>query len=444
MLRSAIAFALTSGLSAVWAADVPVAQSVAGYQADRPASLAKMASSRQARYQDGAAGPAAANKTSVGISHRDPLRVAAQRAAETAASKQTGDSKLAGENPQTSTEPTRPAQVTLRKSASHDFRLWDAGRSLISDVDDDGYFRRFEIRFDADVSYGDALVYAKLYLRRVGDSGDWQHYYTTDDFWIYGESDSDDYYVETLLNDGYPTAEYDVLVDLYESGYSGIVATMGPFEDSSLRDLPLEDSGLDLDIPYAGFSIGDVDTTLLTDRDNDGYYSRFTVSFDPDHDSGSRAAYAVLRIREPGGDWETEHTSAIFTIDVSGDADRYSFTAEWQSGYPTARYDMQIDLYDAGSQQLVASVSSERPELSRVPLEDADRDDSPGGGGGGGGGDSDSDGSGGGGSMSLLLLGVVAGLLLARARLRSSRQAVPVTADRRPGRTKTASSTNQQ
>ena len=416
MLRSAIAFALASSLSAAWAADAPVAQSLAGYQSDRATPVAKMASSRQARYQDGPASTAAAaSKTGEGISHRDPLRVAAQAAV----------------SKQAATEPDRPAHVTLRKSASHDFRLWDAGRSLISDADDDGYYRRFEIRFDADVSYGDALVYAKLYLRRVGDSGDWQHYYTTDDFWIYGESDSDDYYVETVLNDGYPTAQYDVLVDLYESGYSGIVATMGPFEDSSLRDLPLEDSGLDLDIPYAGFAIGDVDTTLQTDRDNDGYYSRFTISFDPDHDSGSRAAYAVLRIRAPGGDWETEHTSAIFTVDVSGDADRYSFTAEWQSGYPTARYDIQIDLYDAGSQQLVASVSSERPELSRVPLEDAGRDTSSGGGGGGGGGDSDSDGSGGGGSMSLLLLGIVAGLLLARARLRSSRQTVPATVERR-------------
>jgi len=121
-------------------------------------------------------------------------------------------------------------------------------------------------------------------------------------------------------------------------------------------------------------------------------------------------------------------------VDVSGDADRYSFTAEWQSGYPTARYDIQIDLYDAGSQQLVASVSSERPELSRVPLEDAGRDTSSGGGGGGTGGDSDSDGSGGGGSMSLLLLGIVAGLLLARARLRSGRDGVPVPVERRrPG-----------
>ena len=416
MLRTAIALALATGLPlASSAAELPDAHSVAGYQADR-AAVTKSTTVRQARYQDGLASATttanAATKSASPVSHRDPLRLAAQAVA----------------SQQTATEPARPAYLPLRKSATHDFQLWDAGRSLLTDVDDDGYYRRFEIRFDADVRYGDARVYAKLYLRRVGDSGDWQHYYTTDDFWISGESDSDDYYVETVLNDGYPTAEYDVLVDLYESGYSGIVATMGPFEDSSLRDLPLEDSGLDLDIPDAGFSIGDVDTSLLTDRDNDGYYSRFTVSFDPDHDSGTRSAYAVLRIREPGGDWETEHTSAIFTVDVSGDADRYSFTAEWQSGYPTARYDLQIDLYDAGSQQLVASVSSERPELSRVPLEDAGRDTSSGGGGGGG--DSDSEGRGGGGSMSLLLLGLVAGLLLARTRLQPTRQSTLLLADR--------------
>lgn len=431
MFRTAISLALTLALPVSWAAE-PVsrsASSTADYVSTKSASVQSASAmsastmngsaakadsantrqpgsdARQSRYQDSAvafdalfATQKTAEPESAGVAWRDPQKVATSQ----------------------KTEPPRPATVALR-SSSHDFRIWDAGRDLISDADGDGYYRRFEIRFDADVVSGDALVYAKLYLRRVGDSGPWEHYYLTDDFWIYGSSDGDDYYVETTLNDGYPTAEYDVLIDLYESGFSGIVATIGPFEDGSLKDLPLEDSGLDLPLPDAGYHIGDVDTTLLTDADHDGYYAKFTVSFDPDRDAGASMAYAVLRVRADGGDWQTEHTSAVFQVDESGDADRYQFTGEWLSGYRTARYDLQIDLYDAATNLLVASVSSERPELSRVPLEDAGRDDTPNGGGGGGGGDSDSSESGGGGSMTVLLLGLAAGLIYARWRLNRDR-----------------------
>lgn len=411
MFRSAVALAVALSLPLGWAADTPVpsATSRSDYQSTRAAvdkagaaSVAPVAN-RQARYQD--APSAAADGVSGGREHRDPALLTETTASKTAAK-----------------EAPRPAEVSLRQSGSHSFRLWDAGRALRHDADADGYHRRFEIRFDADVSIGDALVYAKLYLRRVGDSGPWEHYYTTNDFWIYGSSDTDDYYVETTLNDGYPTADYDVLVDLYESGYSGIVATIGPFDDSSLRDLPLEDSGLDMPLPNAGYHLNGVSTTLQTDADRDGYYSRFSVRFDPDREVGIGMAYAVLRVRPDGGEWQTEHTTATFQVDESGTLDEQTITAEWSSGYPTARYDLQIDLYDAATQLLVASVSSERAALSRVPLEDAVRDTVPNSGGGnGGGGDSDSDGSGGGGSMSIVLLGVAAGLLYARWRLNRDR-----------------------
>ena len=414
MLRRAIAVAVAFGVAAAGASELPAvsAQSHGNYLSAKPKAavvstkqaetIASSTDAAQANYQSGpAAMTDASSKTdapnSVGttpVLYRDESR------------------PLPTSSKSGVAEPDRPDTVSLRKSG-YSFRLWDAGRDLITDIDADGYYRRFEIRFDADVSSGSALVYAKLYLRRVGSTGPWQHYFSTDDFWINGNSDLDDYYVETTLNDGYPTADYDVLVDLYEAGYSGIVATMGPFEDSSLRDLRLEDSGLDIPVPNAGYRIGSIATTLLTDQDRDGYHSRFKVEFDPDRDFGTSLAYAVLRVRAEGDDWRTEHTSAPFEVHETGDADRYSFTGEWLSGYRTARYDLQIDLYDAATNLLVATVSSERAELSRVPLEDDGRDRSPNSGGGGGGGDSDSDGSGGG-SMSLVLLGLAAGLIYAR------------------------------
>ena len=421
MLRRAIALAVALGVSAVGAEDMPAvsAQSHGNYLSAKPKPATVETKQQtgpaaaQANYHSGpvVSGPAAATDAA-GKTAASGEAVSAPVLYRDESRPQPNASKAGNTSEASTAEPDRPATVSLRKSA-YDFRLWDAGRDLITDIDADGYYRRFEIRFDADVSSGSALVYAKLYLRRVGSTGPWQHYFSTDDFWINGSSDSDDYYVETTLNDGYPTADYDVLVDLYEVGYSGIVATMGPFEDSSLRDLRLEDSGLDIPVPNAGYRIGSIATTLLTDQDRDGYYSRFKVEFDPDRDFGTSLAYAVLRVRAEGDDWRTEHTSAPFEVHETGDADRYSFTGEWLSGYRTARYDLQIDLYDAGTNLLVATVSSERAELSRVPLEDDGRDRSPNSGGGGGGGDSDSDGSGGG-SMSLVLLGLAAGLIYAR------------------------------
>lgn len=267
------------------------------------------------------------------------------------------------------------------------FQIYDAGSSLRVDRDRDGYHSEFQIRFDADSFVGDVEVYARLYLRRVGET-QWQLYHETDDFWIYGESDSDDYYVTTTLDDGFPTSEYDILIDLYEVGRSGIVATIDASDDGDLIDLPLEETGLDVPIDIPGYRIGNVSTTLLIDSDGDDYWSRFRITFDPDADFDGTYVYAKFWVRPQGGDWIQEHVSEDFLVDSSGTNDVYSLTADWVSGYPTGDYDVQIDLYDSASNGLVASAGSERPELSRIPLEDQARDTRvssppPGNGGGG-------------------------------------------------------------
>ncbi|MDY6945720.1 MAG: choice-of-anchor H family protein [Pseudomonadota bacterium] len=304
---------------------------------------------------------------------------------------------------------TRNPSQAMSNRASY-FYIYDAGSSLRIDRDFDGYHSEFRIRFDADSRVGDALVYARLYLRRVGEP-DWQLYHTTEDFWIYGESGNDDYYVTTTLDDGFATSEYDVLIDLHEVGYGGIVATLGPNDVGELRDLPLEEAGLDLPIEIPGYGIGDVSTTLLIDSDRDGHYSQFRITFDPDADFDGTYVYARFWVRAQGGEWIEEHVSEDFLVDASGSADVYSLTADWISGYPTAQYDVQIDLHEAATGSLVASAGSERLQLSRIPLEDQARDsrfDSPRPGGGGG--DTTSQESGGGavGLWSLLGLALLA------------------------------------
>ncbi len=51
----------------------------------------------------------------------------------------------------------------------------------------------------------------------------------------------------TTLESGYPSDHYDVLIDLYEPGYSDIVATISSYESNSLYALPLESREWDRD-----------------------------------------------------------------------------------------------------------------------------------------------------------------------------------------------------
>ncbi|MDO6445903.1 choice-of-anchor H family protein [Colwellia sp. 1_MG-2023] len=157
---------------------------------------------------------------------------------------------------------TRPAQLASNNSAGNaqantssannwyrSFNIYDGFSQLIEDYDEDGFYQTFSVTFDADVidtyHIDQANVYAELYLSKNG--GDWIHYYTTDIFTIYGESENDQYEVYTTLNQGYISDNYDVLIDLYEVGYSDIVASYSSDNTNALYALPLESSNYDPD-----------------------------------------------------------------------------------------------------------------------------------------------------------------------------------------------------
>jgi len=147
------------------------------------------------------------------------------------------------------------ASIALQKSNiqpasyDHSFLIYDAYSQLIEDYDRDGYYQTFSVTFDADVlttsNDTHARVYAEMYVSQNG--GDWMHYYTTDDFSIYGENTTDEYEVYTTLNQGFIPDEYDVLIDLYEVGYSDIIASYSSNDDNDLYGLPLESSDYDPD-----------------------------------------------------------------------------------------------------------------------------------------------------------------------------------------------------
>ena len=67
----------------------------------------------------------------------------------------------------------------------------------------------------------------------------------TETFTIYGAAAGDEYGVETDLVEGYPTGNYDILIELYDTYDNALVATLGPEDSSQLSILPLEDVGWD-------------------------------------------------------------------------------------------------------------------------------------------------------------------------------------------------------
>ena len=150
------------------------------------------------------------------------------------------------------------SKSTLKSKNSHavqktssdyyaDFSIYSAVSFLHDDFDDDGFYQTFSVTFDADIySYTDnpfGEVYALLYLSKNG--GPWTHYYTTDTFIIEGESDLDEYEVISTFMSGYTTDHYDVLIDLYQVGYSDVVASLSSDDTDALYALPIESAEYD-------------------------------------------------------------------------------------------------------------------------------------------------------------------------------------------------------
>ena len=114
---------------------------------------------------------------------------------------------------------------------------------MISDLDDDGYYHRFSVAIDADTVYSTSWVYAQLYLSYEG--GPWNHYATSSDFHIHGDSAADVFVIETELAEGFPAGYYDIRIELYDANSGEWLQSYGPYDDASLSALPLEDSVYD-------------------------------------------------------------------------------------------------------------------------------------------------------------------------------------------------------
>lgn len=120
-----------------------------------------------------------------------------------------------------------------------DFWFYTADVELFTDRDRDGYYTGIDLLFDADTYYDVADVFAVMYLSY--EYGPWNEYAETETFTIFGASADDEYIVETDLIEGYPTGNYDILIELYDAYDNSFVASFGPEDTSELAILPLED-----------------------------------------------------------------------------------------------------------------------------------------------------------------------------------------------------------
>ena len=125
------------------------------------------------------------------------------------------------------------------RAPNTDFWFYAADVELFTDRDRDGYYTGIDLLFDADTYYDVADVFAVLYLSY--EYGPWNEYAETETFTIFGASADDEYIVETDLIEGYPTGNYDILIELYDAYDNSFVASIGPEDTSELAILPLED-----------------------------------------------------------------------------------------------------------------------------------------------------------------------------------------------------------
>ena len=255
----------------------------------------------------------------------------------------------------------RGEQPTLSNEA-FGFSIYSATTYLDVDRDGDGYYSQFGIDFDADfdtATYAD--VYAIIYFSENG--GPWTEFSFTEDFTIFSNDSDDEYSATFTLNSDFPANQYDFLIDLYEVGFSGIVATIGPEEDADLFALPLEDDIGDSFIGYVG-------SDLFGDFDEDGFYTDLTLEYDIDTQRLGDTVYAEIIFINRAEGWQQTVYSDNFNLGNQTEFIDLTFNA----GYPAGFYDIQLNLIDYQTDEVIADAGQEFSSLNGLPIESTDND----------------------------------------------------------------------
>ncbi len=262
----------------------------------------------------------------------------------------------------------RPAQLQASNRAYY-FSIYDAWVQLHNDLDADGYYSEFTLEFDADYDGGYANVYAELYLSHEG--GPWVHYHTTDIFTIHSVSGSDAYRVRSVLHTNFPTGSYDILIDLYEAGHPGLIATLGPADDNDLYTITLEDR--EHEFQNRDYWFERVTTRLLDDFDADGFYQTISLEFSANTLFPNSVVFARVIINHPTGAWQEIITGEPFYFDNNGNTTQ-QIDIVLENGFPPDTYNIDIQLLSWPYEHALALAAQEFSALSQVPLESLEYD----------------------------------------------------------------------
>ncbi len=261
--------------------------------------------------------------------------------------------------------------IPQASTSAFGFEIFDASVYLVGDRDGDGYYSDFDIEMDVDIDTGSANVYAEVYF--LNDNGDWQWLSTTDVFSITGNLATDSFTTAITLVDGFPANYYDLLIDVYEDGFAGIVATFEPLDDADLGLIPLEDLIYDASANSNELFLDRLSMTLLDDFDLDGFYTEFEYSITLDNDTYGRNLKAVFYTRDTVTNWVEEVTTASVFVN-RGDSVSFFIDGDWETGYPTDYYDFLVEIVDADTGEIVNDFGPEYQAMFEQPMESYDFD----------------------------------------------------------------------
>lgn len=269
-------------------------------------------------------------------------------------------------------KPSRKRNANIRSSSPQSssqafgFSIYDASVFLNFDGDADGYYSDFTLEFDADYDEGTAEVFAVVYTSQNG--GDWEELFSTDVFVISFDDVEDAQSITTELNFGFPTGDYDILIDLFENGVAGVVATIDPSSDTDLFALPLEDLEHDQSSNISEISF--VASTLSTDFDRDGFYTELTLEYDITTDYSGDTVYAEIVITDTLDGSRQFLTSDNFILGNQTEFIDLTFNA----GYPAGWYDIQINLINVFTSEIIADAAGEFSSLRDLQIESVEKD----------------------------------------------------------------------
>ncbi|MBV1909665.1 MAG: choice-of-anchor H family protein [Kangiellaceae bacterium] len=253
-----------------------------------------------------------------------------------------------------------------QKSAAFGFSFYSADSVLNFDLDGDGYYSDFTLEFDADYDNGAADVFAVIYYSK--DNGPWTELAETNVFSIYSDNANDEYSISTTLNSGYPTDDYDILIDLYEDGVAGVVATISSDDVNSLFALPLEDE--EHEVTANTSQISYVATDLFGDSDADGFYTDLTIEYDIDAQYSGDVVYAEIVMFNNSAGWQQVLTSNNFILGNNTEFIDLTFN----DGYSAGWYDVEINLINAFTGEVITDAGREFSSLTGLPIESINND----------------------------------------------------------------------